>query len=165
MDIEDFDWTEDDYRIIRFKNEVAIPGFREYCKEEGYNLYFPDEHPFEELDFELYCSQRETRYEAIGRYELSKPEFTYFDGDVFQYYVATDWVTIKDQIPIAKFLSDVSEANKKNRKKEIFLLKFIGFLMLWLWVVMTLQPFFSNASGTVVLVLYFFLCIRLRSME
>ncbi|MBC8555927.1 MAG: hypothetical protein H8D23_40460 [Candidatus Brocadiales bacterium] len=102
--------TEEEYNCLN--NELAVPAFRKFCKENGLLFHFWDELSKDKFDPEVGDKELDLLQEALELFNRLKPELNYFKGKIvrFQY---TSWDEFDYDIwEMDDFLSFVSDEIK-----------------------------------------------------
>lgn len=79
------DFVKREQEMIRLNNEVAVPAYRKFCKENNLNFHFWDELSNEEKNSDLRYEELELHKEAMYCFNNLKPRFILHRNKIYEY--------------------------------------------------------------------------------
>jgi len=156
------DFVKRDQEMIRLNNEVAVPAYRKFCKENNLNFHFWDELSEEEYNFDIRYKELELHKEAMNCFNILKPRFILHENKIYEYYFDEwRWKISFNSWEVEEFLKQSDEFSIKISylKKQLdWALSFIGIVAVIISVglaVLFAYLFFGSVLASVGFVLGF----------
>lgn len=146
--------TEEEFRDLN--NEVVVPAYRQFCRENGLDFHFWDELPEDQFNLKMAKGELELQREALSLFNQLKPPFHFFRNQIVSFQF-TSWGGDFDYQaePMEKFLTNHSElvellAKTERRYRQLCAaLATIGVLSIAWAVFRFLPPWLLNELGLI----------------
>ncbi|KXK27603.1 MAG: hypothetical protein TR69_WS6001000047 [candidate division WS6 bacterium OLB20] len=123
--MQDFESWQEEKKSLN--NNVVVPQFRSFCKENGLEFMFWDELPHESFDARFSLDQKKLITEAMDLFNIYKLRYAYHEGRVYTYHFTT-WAGdfSFDSYSIEEFLEHAGKTKYKEEKLNTWLTKLLS---------------------------------------